>query len=111
MVEVKFFRKGKFLVGIESKGHSGFSQKGSDVICAGVSALMHALILGIVDIAGVKCKALHVNDKAPLISVKWTEDDAEKLTLLTQTIAASLKQIALENPKYVKIISSEEKIS
>ena len=110
MIEVKLSYQGKILTGIESKGHSGFSQRGSDVICAGVSALMHALILGIEDIAGVKCKALHVNDKAPLISIELEKNDAEKLSLLLLTIKASLKQIALENPKYVKIISEEKEL-
>lgn len=105
MVEIDLFLKGNNLIGIESRGHSGFAEKGSDVVCAAVSALMQALVLGLSEVAGLKSAVYHVNDRVPIIRVTWPESECATIALLTKTISESLKIIARDNPKYVKIYS------
>lgn len=109
MTEITLFYQEKKLVGIESRGHSGYSKKGSDIICAAVSALMHALILGIMDVAKLDSVVCELNDSVPLIKVMWQKKFSDKISLLTNTVALSLKQIASENAGYIKI-NSEEKL-
>ena len=110
MINVRFHFQDKILIGIECKGHSGYSEKGSDIICAAVSALMQSLILGLHDIAKVDGLVCQINDGIPLISASWPKKSAAKVALLIKTISESLIQIAKENSDYVKIFYSEEKI-
>ncbi len=105
MVEVTLFFQGKNLVGIQSRGHAGFAQSGSDVVCAAVSALMQSLVYGISEVAKLKSASIHVNPRVPVIRVNWPEIECEKISLLTQTISQSLKIIARDNSKHVKIYS------
>lgn len=103
MIEVTLFYQEKNLVGISSKGHSGYATSGNDIICASVSVLMQSLTLGLSVIAQVNGLDCTVNKKIPLMRLSWPKDQSEKISLLTQTTAESLKIIAEGNPDYVKI--------
>ena len=105
MTTVKLYYCGKTLTGIESRGHSGFSSKGRDIVCAAVSALMQALVLGLEGREGFECL---IDDRVPVIRASWPSSEQERLAILTETIAESLRVIAQENPRYVKL-STEEK--
>lgn len=109
MTEITLFYQEKKLVGIESRGHSGYSEKGSDIICAAVSALMQALVLGIMNVAKLDSVICNMNSKVPLIKIIWQKKFSDKVSLLTKTIVLSLKQIENENPGYIKI-NTEEKL-
>lgn len=91
-------------MGLESKGHSGAAEKGEDVVCAAVSSLVHALLLGIKDVACMEDVECVVDGTVPLISVRWPEDRAMQLDLLSRTVALSLKEIASGYPGYVNIL-------
>ncbi len=105
MVEVTLRYHGKILTGIEARGHSGFAEKGNDVVCAAVSALMQALIFGLSEIAKTKEADYHINDRLPIMRVTWPESESMNVLLLTKTISESLKIIARDNPGHVKIYS------
>ena len=108
MITVKLYYQDETLTGIDSIGHSGYSHRGSDIVCAAVSTLMQALILGLEDIAKVRDLNIEADERVPIIRVTWPESEQERISLLTDTTASSLKQIALENPKYVKILTEEK---
>ena len=93
------------LIGLESRGHSGFSKAGEDVVCAAVSSLIQAVIIGIRDVScfsdeDVVCK---LDNSVPLIRVKWKNERASELKLLTRAVALSLKEIASLYSDYVCI--------
>ncbi|MBQ7219461.1 MAG: ribosomal-processing cysteine protease Prp [Synergistaceae bacterium] len=114
MVTVRLHYQDKTLTGIESRGHACFSYRGNDVVCAAVSVLMQALILGLEEVAEVQGLSVESDRRVPVIRVMWPVSEQEKISLLTETTALSLKQIAQENPKYVKIsteeISNDQKV-
>ena len=68
---------------------------------------MQSLVLGLSEIAKLNGLVCQIDDKVPLISVRWTKTRDEKISLLTMTVAESLKAIAAENPGYVKIHTEE----
>ena len=107
MTLVKLIYQGHTLTGIESRGHSGYSLRGSDIVCAAVSTIMQMLILGLEDIAHVQGLNVQADEKIPLIRVTWPECEQADIHLLTDTAAESLRQIARENPRHVKIITEE----
>ena len=103
MVRIAFFRKDGKLTGIECSGHSGYSHKGSDIICAAVSALMNALILGLNDVAEVSDAHYEIDAESALMKITWPVHEAGRLEVLTHTIRDSLIRIAQDNPRYAKI--------
>ncbi len=105
MVDVTLHYHGKILTGIEARGHSGYADKGNDIVCAAVSALMQALILGLSDIAKINGADIHINERVPLMRVTWPESESMNISLLIRTISESLKIIARDNPGHVKIYS------
>ena len=105
MVEVTLRYHGKTLTGIEARGHSGFAEKGNDIVCAAVSALMQSLMFGLSEVAKVNGADYHVNDRMPIMRVTWPESESMNISLLTKTISESLKIIARDNPGHVKIYS------
>ena len=109
MIETTFFYQKENLIGIESKGHSGYSERGSDIVCAAVSVLMQALLLGLSEIAKIKDLKIKIDDEIPLIKISWPPEQNEKISLLTATTAQSLKIIANENSDYMKIRTEEIK--
>ena len=105
MVEVTLRYHGKTLTGIEARGHSGFAEKGNDIVCAAVSTLMQALIFGLSEVAKVNGADYHVNDRMPIMRVTWPESESMNISLLTKTVSESLRIIARDNPGHVKIYS------
>ena len=105
MTTVTFFwgeKEDKKLLGVESIGHSGSGCKGEDVVCAAVSTLIHALFLGLRDVAKISVER-KADESAPFISVWWPEEAALEVSLLTATVALSLKEIAARYAGYVSI--------
>jgi uncharacterized protein YsxB (DUF464 family) len=86
------------IISIESKGHSGYAQHGKDIVCAAVSALMQALLVGIQEICGkhLECSLIESNGFFKLF---WSADIIPEIKLLSETIALSLRRIADAYPK------------
>jgi uncharacterized protein YsxB (DUF464 family) len=113
LTRVTLFWGEKGLLGLESRGHSGFAPKGEDIVCAAVSALVQALLVGLRDVARVEDAVCEIEngtkteneteDSASLIRVRWKEDRAAGLDLLTRTVALSLKEIASGYSDYVSV--------
>ena len=103
MTEVKFYSDGGGLRGIEGRGHSGFAERGSDVVCAAVSSLLQALLLGLSDVAKVEGLECEVDPEEPLIRVIWPQKAARRVSLLTETVALSLREISSGSPGHVNI--------
>ena len=61
---------------------------------------MNALVLGLEGAAEII-----INRSEALMRVTWPVQESERIAVLTHTIRDSLKAIARDNPRYVKIIS------
>ena len=103
MTRVTLYWQGGLLRGVESRDHSGFAEKGYDVVCAAVSSLLHALLLGLSDVARVDGLECEVDPEIPLIRILWPRERAEEISLLTRTVALSLREIGAGSPGYVDI--------
>ena len=68
---------------------------------------MQMLILGLENIAHVQGLKVQADEKIPIIRVTWPEPEQAAIHILTDTAAESLRQIARENPRHVKIITEE----
>ena len=89
------------IVSIESKGHSGYAQHGKDIVCAAASALMQALLVGVQEISGKQSES-NLIEKDSYFKLEWNISVVPEIKLLSETIATSLKRIALAYPGNLK---------
>lgn len=68
---------------------------------------MQSLLLGLQDIARVSGLNVNSDERVPLMRVTWPSADQEKVSLLTNTVAESLRYLAIENPKYITLTTEE----
>jgi len=92
---------------VKVSGHGGTAPRGQDVVCAAVSALVQALVLGLDEIArcDVSVERLEPGD----VAAQWpplSGNDAARAILATA--AASLQEIAGRNPDAVRVTGAVE---
>lgn len=95
---------------IQATGHAGYAEKGSDIICAAVTALMATMVGALQDIAGVEPEA--VLDEGHLaISVgdkdRYSAQESERVSTLMRTLVLGCRQIeASYGERYLRITQS-----
>ena len=92
------------------KGHAEFAEKGSDIVCAGASAVTFGAVNAIMSLTDVK-PDIEQGGKGGYLHVAIPEDipeDAkEKVQLLLDGMLISLQTIERDYGKYIKIILSK----
>ena len=86
-------------------GHAGFGEKGSDPVCAGVSALALTLCRRVEELAAqgaVRIRALAAEPGAALIHCVPLPGHAEQMEEVFRVIAAGLRLLAEEYPGNVE---------
>ena len=89
------------LAGFTCKGHSGFAQAGSDIVCAAVSALSITCANSLESVAGVSPET---EERDGYLSVRVPSDrmthDAE---IVLKVFEAGITDIAATYPKHIQI--------
>ena len=49
MTTITVFYRGERIAGFRAKGHSGYAESGSDIVCAAVSAITQTACLGLME--------------------------------------------------------------
>lgn len=93
---------GDDIVGLSAEGHSGYAERGSDIVCAAVSALMQALWLGLGKVVRAEGLVASSDSDEPSISLSW-DARSNEIRALSETVLMSIEMIAKEHPKYVKL--------
>jgi uncharacterized protein YsxB (DUF464 family) len=90
------------LVGYVISGHAGFEDRGKDVVCAGVSAISQAVLLGLQEVLGDRVKATR---RQGFLSVDIDKDDAGKegTEAAMRCLELGLQSIAKQYPEFVSV--------
>jgi len=108
MINVSIVKdKDGFIWGFEINGHSGYAAQGSDIVCAGVSALAYTAVGAITEMVNVG--EWEQRDGYMKFSVPKKVSIEKKSTIKTilEAIVIGLKQIELSYEGYVKVIIKE----
>lgn len=62
MTRVRFSNVGGKFTAVECEGHTGYSEEGSDIVCAALSSIVQTAVLGLMQVAGVN--VLYTVDEA-----------------------------------------------
>ena len=107
MIRVTFHKKDHELVSFEMTGHAGFSEHGSDIVCAGVSALAITTVNSIekladyrpiVDVDEVEGGYLYVEVVRDVTKVQ-----AQTTQILLNSLLLGLEGIQEEYPNYLTV--------
>ena len=111
MTAVTFFRSGDKLWGFRAKGHSGYAEEGSDIVCAAVSALTQTAQLGLAKVAGALGRSVYDEERA-LLEVHASPSD-EKSGFAAQVILRTLEEgildIEQQYPEFVRVTYQERR--
>ena len=100
------------LVGYRAQGHSGYAQAGSDIVCAGVSALTQSTLNGLQNVLHVPVM-FDQDDQSALLEAILTPDATEKqleqAQILLETLLQGLQAIERSYPRNVRIFFEERR--
>ena len=106
MIKATFIRsKNGAPLGFEFKGHSGYAESGSDIICATVSSAAYLVANTIAEIMQIEVQAVVDDDGYMKFTIQ--EKDAEKTKDILLGLELHIKELSQQYPKHVTITTTE----
>ena len=105
MTKIQIYKKNDNIVGFTLSGHTGFSEEGQDVLCAGISAISQSTVLGILQVLNLKPEIKRNDNKGylKLDLLNCSEQQIQSAQVLLKTMQKSLEDISIGNKKYMKV--------
>ena len=102
MTKITFYKKNDLFLGFKVEGHTGKDVYGKDLLCCQISTVAQLGLVGIKEVAGIKCD-WRVKDG--LLKVIVGENDAKRkdIQFLFETCLQSFDSIIIDEKKYVKL--------
>lgn len=100
MTKVYIFKKNDLICGFQVKGHSGYAENGSDIVCASISTASQMTVLGLEQVQGL---SLHCEKREAFLSAYVDENDLPKAQTLLCTFQKTVEEIAKDHAKFVKL--------
>lgn len=103
MVEVTINHKNNKIISFAVKGHSGFAPEGTDICCAGVSAVTQTALLGL--ISHLRENPRYQVEKGVLQCElpELSEDDEKTAQVILSTMEAGLLSMQEAYPGFIKV--------
>ena len=99
MVKAKYTVEGDIHT-LSVVGHANYAEYGKDIVCAGVSALVQALV-GWIEENSWKVECISVDPKEGEVNISC--EGGEEIAAVFNMTAVGLEQIAQSYPDYVQI--------
>lgn len=108
MTKIEIHFKEDDIVYFEIKGHVGFSNFGTDIVCSAISSVLTMTINGIVEIAKLVDVKYTIEEGYANCNLKnVNKNELQKVYVLTQSMYKILEAISREYKKHVKLIIKE----
>lgn len=91
-------------ISFEAEGHTGISEKGTDVACAGASAIIQTAVLGLTQVLQIKA-GLQQEEGHLYFTLPFDIDDGkmEKAQILLRTMLLGLEEVKKAFPEAAEI--------
>ena len=108
MTTVSFFMEGERIVGFQMKGHSGYAQAGSDIVCAAITSAVRLTECAVNDVLGLGAS---VKVKDDIISLKLPGSLGDVNESACQALLAALMlyltELREEYPDNILVVEEE----
>ena len=93
------------ITGFSVSGHSGYSEAGSDIVCAAISAVVTMAEATINDVCGAKAK-VRVKDADARITLTLPTscDEEESVQAVLAGMMLTLVSLAEQHPDYIEVL-------
>ena len=105
MTRCEFFTEDERITGFSVSGHSGYSEEGSDIVCAAISAVVTMAEATINDVLGAKAKVRVKNEDARVsltLPASCDEEDAVQAVLAGMLL--TLCSMRDDYPDYIEVL-------
>lgn len=102
MTDIKLFKSDDYYKGFEVTGHSGYEDKGKDIVCAGISALVINFANSIEEFTDDKFE-IKLNEDGPLFYFKFEDEPSSESKLLIDSLVIGLKNIQNDYEKFISL--------
>ena len=105
MTRCEFFTEDERITGFSVSGHSGYSEAGSDIVCAAVSAVVTMAEATINDVLGAKAKVRVKNEDARVsltLPASCDEEDAVQAVLAGMML--TLCSMRDDYPDFIEVL-------
>jgi hypothetical protein len=100
MIRIKVVRENRKIVSFSAEGHANYKKEGEDIVCAGVSSILQATVLGLKEHLGL---SLDIRKEKGYISVKLNGLPNREASAVCETMMLGLYAIQKEYPDRIEI--------
>ena len=98
------------ITGFSVKGHAGYAEEGSDIVCAGISALVTTIDQALVRLVGLRLTEREGDGLAEFfLPDRLTDSQMHDAQLLMETLHMGLENIAQDYPRHLRITTRRVK--
>lgn len=105
MINVTVKKRQNDFLSLKVKGHAGFAEEGSDIICAAVSALTINLVNSLEKFTNV---SFDLKEDDGFVEVIFNDKLSNEATLLMNSYLLGIEDILSENADYINLIIKED---
>ena len=102
MTTATFFKKNGKIQKFNVSGHSGYSEQGSDIVCAAVSSMVMLTVNVITEDLGVPC-SLKVVEEDALIELSLG-DENDLAHILLSGLEREISNLSNDYPEFVRVV-------
>lgn len=108
MIKISIVRdKEGFIWEFTVKGHAGYKEYGSDIVCAAVSAVAYTAVGALDDLAGIRNHTEKDGYMKCSIPLDIPRDKKQIAYIILETMAIGFRQIEEAYGKYVSVLEEE----
>ena len=105
MTRCEFFTEDERITGFSVSGHSGYSEAGSDIVCAAISAVVTMAEATINDVLGAKAKVRVKNEDARItLTLPASCDEEEAVQAVLAGMMLTLCSLRDDYPDYIEVL-------
>ena len=105
MTRCEFFTEDDRITGFSVSGHSGYSEAGSDIVCAAISAVVTMAEATINEVCGAKAKVrVKEEDARVTLTLPTSCDEEETVQAVLAGMILTLLSIQEDHPDHIEVL-------
>ena len=105
MTRCEFFTENDRITGFSVSGHSGYSESGTDIVCAAISAVVSMAETTINDVCGAKAKVrVKEEDARVTLTLPASCDEEETVQAVLAGMMVTLMSMRDDYPDYIEVL-------